>query len=110
MGDRSSGTSPLFPRTPSESAIGQQEQQTKRQPQEKNWERSQSEVNLDHRGFVTVVNRSPSVQETDLTGRVSESSKVYWDLSKATDDGHQPQGGTSVSVTSSSTKPVPAGK
>ncbi|XP_074640278.1 uncharacterized protein LOC141898329 [Tubulanus polymorphus] len=93
MGDRTptgSGAA-SFPRTPSEGIIQQKNDNEKIHTVEKTWERSQSEVNLDNRAFYTgEINRSASLDKDNdiesLGNRVSEHSKVYWDLSKATDD------------------------
>jgi hypothetical protein len=93
MGERTPTGSGYFPRTPSESAINQDPGKIK--PLEKNWERSQSEINLDHRAFMSEISRSSSLEPENNGdvpgGKVSEHSKVYWDLSKATDGEVKPQ-------------------
>ncbi|XP_064618592.1 NAD(+) hydrolase sarm1-like isoform X3 [Lineus longissimus] len=86
MGERTPTGQGYFPRTPSESAINKDPSKIK--SQEKTWERSQSEINLDNRAFSSEISRSSSLEPESAeavvsSGKVSEHSKVYWDLSKA---------------------------
>ena len=74
-----------FPRIPSESSLTKTNSHEPGKPN-KPWERSQSALDLEN----TDLNRfkSASVDYGDLAmgGKVSEQSKVYWDLSKTDDD------------------------
>ncbi len=76
-----------FYRMPSESSLNSKDCNNTNIPKHnKPWERSQSAIDLKNNRF-----RSASVDYIDTSsssssGKVSEHSKVYWDLSKAEDD------------------------
>ncbi|KAK2155575.1 hypothetical protein LSH36_236g01016 [Paralvinella palmiformis] len=88
-----------FHRIPSESSISKSNLELLKS--KKPWERSQSALDLEP---MVQCQRSGSAEYGDaaIGGKVSEHSRVYWDLSRMEDDGSQVTSTTTSSTSSSS--------
>lgn len=74
-----------FPRIPSESSLTKTNGHDPGKPN-KPWERSQSALDLENKEQNLYKTASMEYQDGAMGGKVSEQSKVYWDLSKADED------------------------